>query len=268
LVDVDALPVSAAVIVPAVKFPEASRATIALAVFDEVAVVAEFETLSAVEIVASFVSAIAAEALISPLTIVPSRIIVLVTVPVSPVVTTVPVVAGNVIVTVPAMAAGWIVKFPLVEPGIAMLVMPVSPRFADARLRVTAVVPMYVVSAKNATVPVLFGNVIVLSAVGSVIWNVVSYASSDEPSKINEPDVPSVSCPEMPKDDTFKLLEFVHEEPSYVRTSFATVVVRLTSVSDERAPAPIPKFIAWFTRISAIPASRDFTALVYPVFVS
>ena len=68
-------------IVPAVKFPEASRATIALAVLLLVAVVAEFETLPAVEMVSSLVSTIPAVALMSPLVIVPSAIIVLVTVP-------------------------------------------------------------------------------------------------------------------------------------------------------------------------------------------
>ena len=54
------MPVRFAVIVPAVKLPLASRATIALAVFAEVAVVALFETFEAVEIVASLVSAMPA----------------------------------------------------------------------------------------------------------------------------------------------------------------------------------------------------------------
>jgi hypothetical protein len=45
VVAVEALPVSAAVIVPAVKFPLASRETIALAVFALVAVVAELGML-------------------------------------------------------------------------------------------------------------------------------------------------------------------------------------------------------------------------------
>jgi hypothetical protein len=78
-----AVPVKSAVIVPAVKLPEASRATIADAVLADAAVVAELDTLEAVEIVANLVSAIAALALISALRIVPSRIIVLSTVPVS-----------------------------------------------------------------------------------------------------------------------------------------------------------------------------------------
>ena len=75
-VAVDALPVSAAVIVPAVKLPDASRATIAEAVFADAAVVAEFDTFDAVEIVASFVSTIAALALMSALTITPEPIAV------------------------------------------------------------------------------------------------------------------------------------------------------------------------------------------------
>ena len=52
------LPVNAAVIVPAVKLPLASRATIALAVLALAAVVAELLTLPVVLIVDSFVSAI------------------------------------------------------------------------------------------------------------------------------------------------------------------------------------------------------------------
>ena len=58
-----------AVIVPALKFPLASLATMELAVFALVAVVALFDTLPAVAIVASFVSAIAALGLMSALTI-------------------------------------------------------------------------------------------------------------------------------------------------------------------------------------------------------
>ena len=70
----DAKPVKLAVIVPAAKSPLASRATIADAVFASVAVVAELLTFPDVEIVANFVSAIAADALMSALTIVPSAI--------------------------------------------------------------------------------------------------------------------------------------------------------------------------------------------------
>jgi hypothetical protein len=76
VVTVDALPVKEAVIVPALKSPDASRATIALAVFADVAVVAELLTFKAVEIVASFVSTIAADALMSALTITPAAILV------------------------------------------------------------------------------------------------------------------------------------------------------------------------------------------------
>jgi hypothetical protein len=61
-------PLKAALIVPALKLPEASRATIAFAVFAFVAVVAEFATLPAVLIVASFVSTIPAAAAMSLLT--------------------------------------------------------------------------------------------------------------------------------------------------------------------------------------------------------
>jgi hypothetical protein len=78
--------------VPAVKLPDASLATIAEAVLTFVAVVAELLTLPAVAMVASLVSTIAADALIAAdhvtSTMVPLRIIVLVTVPVSPTVTT------------------------------------------------------------------------------------------------------------------------------------------------------------------------------------
>ena len=63
------LPIKLAVIVPAEKLPDESRATIALGVFVLVAVVAEFATLPALEIVANLVSVIAADELISLLTI-------------------------------------------------------------------------------------------------------------------------------------------------------------------------------------------------------
>ena len=79
LVALLANPVKLAVMVPAVKSPFTSLATIADAVFALVAVVAELLTFPAVDMVASFVSTIAAEALMSALTIVPSRILALVT---------------------------------------------------------------------------------------------------------------------------------------------------------------------------------------------
>ena len=69
------LPVRFAVIVPAVKFPLASRATIADAVFASVAVVAELLTFPEVAIVANLVSTIAAVEEISAFTIVPSAIL-------------------------------------------------------------------------------------------------------------------------------------------------------------------------------------------------
>jgi hypothetical protein len=69
VVAVVAFPLNAAVIVPAVKLPLASLATIALAVFAFVAVVAVLDTLPVVDIVASFVSAIAAAEFISAFTI-------------------------------------------------------------------------------------------------------------------------------------------------------------------------------------------------------
>ncbi len=69
------------VLILALKPPDASLATIAFAVLALVAVVALLDTLPAVLIVANLVSTIPAEALISPLTIVPSAIIALVTTP-------------------------------------------------------------------------------------------------------------------------------------------------------------------------------------------
>ncbi len=59
---------------PAVKFPLASRATIADAVLASVAVVAELLTFPAVAMVASLVSTIAAVGLMSALTMVLSAI--------------------------------------------------------------------------------------------------------------------------------------------------------------------------------------------------
>jgi hypothetical protein len=59
---------------PAAKLPEASRATMALAVLALSAVVAELLTLPAVEMVASLVSTMAADALMSALTIAPVAI--------------------------------------------------------------------------------------------------------------------------------------------------------------------------------------------------
>ena len=69
-----AKPVKLAVIVPAVKLPLASRATMADAVLASVAVVAELFTLPAVAMVANLVSTMAADGLISAFTIVLSAI--------------------------------------------------------------------------------------------------------------------------------------------------------------------------------------------------
>ena len=70
------VPLNEPVIVPAVKLPEASLATIADAVFALVAVVAELLTFKAVAMVSSFVSAMAADAFMSALTITPLAIAV------------------------------------------------------------------------------------------------------------------------------------------------------------------------------------------------
>ena len=61
--------ITPAVIFPAAKLPDASLATMAKAVLVEAAVVAELETFPAVDIVASFVSTIAAAEPISAFTI-------------------------------------------------------------------------------------------------------------------------------------------------------------------------------------------------------
>ena len=68
-----ALPVKAAVIVPALKLPLASRDTIAETVLSFVAVVALLDTLPDVLIVASLVSTIAADVEISAFTILVAR---------------------------------------------------------------------------------------------------------------------------------------------------------------------------------------------------
>jgi hypothetical protein len=146
VVAVDALPDNAAVIVPALKLPDESRATIvepvfALVAFDVTVKVAVAEPLYVVdpdrpvpdvfsvkvlrllpnvtpEIVdaASLETAIAAEALMSAFTIVPSAIIVLVTVPVSPLVITVPVVSGKVSVLLAPSVVGVKVTLKLEVP--------------------------------------------------------------------------------------------------------------------------------------------------------
>ena len=69
----DAVPDNVPVMVPALKLPLASLATIALAVFASVAVVALLDTLPAVDIVANLLSAIAALDDISAFTIDPVK---------------------------------------------------------------------------------------------------------------------------------------------------------------------------------------------------
>ena len=67
----------------------------------------------------------------------------LVTVLVSPVVINVPVVAGIVkTVLVPATATGINCTVPDVEPGNVILLIPVKAKFALARFKATAVVPI------------------------------------------------------------------------------------------------------------------------------
>ena len=150
----EAVPVKLAVIVPAVKLPLPSRATIVLFVLllvallvtvNVVAVPPLYEALPdkpvpdtpsvsvsklfprlipEIALADNLLIAIAAVALISAFTIVPSAIMVLVTVPLSPVVITVPVVlAGKVIVDVPAVAGACSVTVPEVEPFNAYLLV-------------------------------------------------------------------------------------------------------------------------------------------------
>ncbi len=109
-----ASPVKFAVIVPAVKSPFASRATMADAVLALVAVVAELLTFPEVAMVANLESAMAADALISAFTIVPSAILALVTAPslILAVVTALAAMAGDAAVPVKS-PANWIL--PLVE---------------------------------------------------------------------------------------------------------------------------------------------------------
>jgi hypothetical protein len=105
-----------AVMVPAVKLPEASRATMALAVFALVAVVAELATLPAVLMVSSLVSAIAALALMSALTMAPDS-------------TTVPLASGRVIVrsAVGSVTASVVSKVLAVPPSkVRLPVVPIS----------------------------------------------------------------------------------------------------------------------------------------------
>lgn len=130
-----ALPLKAAVIVPALKLPDASRATIVEAVFRLVAL----DVTVNVEPVAWLAVNVA-----EPDRPVPDTAIVsvpLLTVGKSEVSAIVPVVAGIVIVVAPAIALGCSVVVPDVEPGIVTLEMPVSAWLAELRFKATAVVP-------------------------------------------------------------------------------------------------------------------------------
>ena len=173
VVAVLALPVSDAVIVPALKSPLASRATIAEAVFALVAVVAEFDTFSAVAIVASFVSAIAADALMSPSTIVPSAIFAEVTAPsaIFSVVTAEPPIS-----LVPTELSA-IMDCEIVFAGSDTVPVKVGEASGAYALR----------SDVKATVPVASGKVTVRSAVMSAVVTNISYSSAVAPSRVIPP---------------------------------------------------------------------------------
>ena len=130
-------PVKLAEIVPALKLPEASRATTVDAVFKLVA----FEVTVKVEEPAWLAVNVA-----EPDRPVPDTAIVsvpLLTVGRSEVSANVPVVAGIVnTVPVPATAVGISCIEPDVEPGNVTLVMPVNAWLAEPRFKATAVVPM------------------------------------------------------------------------------------------------------------------------------
>ena len=174
VVAVLALPLSEAVMVPALKSPLASRATIAEAVFALVAVVAEFDTLPAVEMVASFVSTIPADALMSPLTIVPSAIFTEVTAP------------SAIFCSVTA------------EPPISFVPTESSLNIAcEIVLFGSDTVPVNVGelsgayalrSDVKATVPVASGKVTVRSAVTSAVVTNISYSLAVAPSRVIPPE--------------------------------------------------------------------------------
>ena len=150
VVTLDAVPVKLAVIVPALKLPEASLATIVDAVLALVA----FEVT--VNVVAPDWLAVKDA---DPDRPVPATAIVRVPFPKSEVKATVPVLAGRVIVLVPATAVGCTVIVPEVEPGIATLKIPVRAWFADALFRTIAVVPTWAVelpSTDEGIVPLKF----------------------------------------------------------------------------------------------------------------
>ena len=83
----------------------------------------------------------------------------------------------------------WVANFVLLSEAIlssSNIALPETAVFKTALVRVGVVRVLFVsvsVFVKSETVPVTFGNVIVLSAVGSVTTNVVSCASAVAPSK-------------------------------------------------------------------------------------
>ena len=122
-------------IVPALKLPDASRATTVEAVFKlvalDVTVNVELPDWLAVNVA-------------EPDKPVPDTAIVsvpLLTVGKSEVNAIVPVVAGIVMVVAPATALGCSVVVPEVEPGIVTLEIPVNAWLAELRFKATAVVP-------------------------------------------------------------------------------------------------------------------------------
>jgi len=150
------LPVNVAVTVPALKSPLASRATIALAVFADAAVVAELLTFDAVEIVASLVSSMAADAFMSALTITPAAIEV----------------ALPTEVTSPVRFA-LVVTLPAVKPAAVPVTLVIIPEAGVPKAGATRVLLDSVsVPASVAKVPLTTGNVIdVVAPCTNVVLN-------------------------------------------------------------------------------------------------
>jgi hypothetical protein len=110
---------------PQANSPEAPRRTIVLGVLVAVAVVAELETLPAVEIVSSFVSAMAAEALISALTIEPAVIAEAIAILADPSKeVAVPVISPEIAIVLAVASVVAVLALPFREPVIA----PVTPK--------------------------------------------------------------------------------------------------------------------------------------------
>ena len=151
-------------IVLAVKLPLPSRATIALAVFAEVAVVALLLTLPAVMIVASFVSAMAALALMSASTMTPAAMLV----------------ALPTLVTSPVRFA-FVVTLPAVSPA-AVPVMFVPTRAVGVPSAGAIIVLLLSVSVveRPTRVSVASGNVTTRPAVETASIKVTALAALDE----------------------------------------------------------------------------------------